>query len=66
MSNFIVEQRTLDGWDNTWSDGFETEAEAMAEILDHVESCIDAVNNGFMADAPSLADFRIVKGGNDD
>jgi hypothetical protein len=66
MSNFIVEQRTLDGWDSTWSEAFETEAEAMAEILDHVDSCIDAVNNGFMEDAPSLADFRIVKGGNDD
>ena len=61
---YIVEELTASGWANTWGDNayFEFKQDAKAEILDHVNACIDAVNAGFMEDAPSLKDFRIVKG----
>ncbi len=55
------------GWEDAeWTDGelpmrFNTRAEAMKEIRDHVQQCRYAVASGNMDSAPRVKDFRAVR-----
>jgi hypothetical protein len=56
----------FDGWSACWQINgepwiFESEAEAEAEIREHIADCEDAVAKGDMPDAPTREDFRIVE-----
>lgn len=66
MQRFIVETLFLSGWENCWTvdskpSTFATEAEAEAEILDHIADVQEAIDAGDMeGPAPSREEFRIV------
>lgn len=52
-------------WENVWSvEGspatFATYEEAEEELLDHLATCARATGYGWMGDAPSIDEFRIV------
>lgn len=66
MSKYIVEEFTLCGWENTWSDDegatvFNTKAEAQAELDWFIHDCQEAFDNGELADVPEREDYRIVE-----
>jgi hypothetical protein len=57
-------QVTLDG-ENVWSVGgkpmtFASEAEAEAELIQYLEDCSEAFEEGYMEDDGSDCDYRIV------
>ena len=39
---------------------FETEEEALQELVWYLRECLDAVEAGYMEDAPAETDFRLM------
>lgn len=63
---FEVLTDTAEGWVNTFMcddelETYGTYTEAAAEIADHVETCRQAVADGYMTSAPSYDEFKIVE-----
>jgi hypothetical protein len=55
-----------DRWENTWMDEdgtpqiFETEEQALQELVWYLRECQDAVEDGYMEDAPDPTDLRVM------
>jgi hypothetical protein len=63
---YAVETLEIFGYINNWTeDGepllFDTHAQAEQALRDHLADCAEAVEDGLMSDAPTLADFRIIE-----
>ena len=68
MKRYEVQTFTFcDGFVNTWSDNddtpvtFEIEAEAEAELAEHLEDLEDAFKHGDLSDAPDPDDYQVVE-----
>jgi hypothetical protein len=68
MATFYeVQENTIaDGWINTWLSPdnwayYNSIQEAQSDLDYHLNACLEAVKSGFMADAPSRDNFRIVE-----
>ncbi len=62
---YEVQENTLTGWVNTWSDDngattFDSPQDAQAELDWFLQEMLEEVNAGNMEDAPNADDFRIV------
>ena len=62
----VQERMVGDRWENTWQDAdgmpqlFETEEQALHELVWYLRECLDAVEAGYMEDAPAETDFRVM------
>lgn len=63
---YEVQTLFINQWENCWSDEdgkpitYASEAEAQADIDDHIKSCEEAFEQGYIQDVPSRDDLRIV------
>ena len=59
---YAIEMFIGTGWERLPEDGvYDSREEAERELADHLASCVDAVEAGFLADGPSPDDFRVVE-----
>jgi hypothetical protein len=62
----VQERMVGDRWENTWIDEdgmpqiFETEEQALQEMVWYLRECLDAVEDGYMEDAPDQSDLRVM------
>lgn len=63
---YEVQTLFIDQWENCWKDEdgnnitFASEAQAQADIDDHIEICEEAFQKGYIQDVPSRDELRIM------
>ena len=60
--HYALEMHIGAAWERLPEDRlYDSREEAERELKDHLVSCVDAVEEGFLADGPDADDFRVVE-----